>query len=138
MVAAVRVAMTVMLGAVVEQVAGLVVEGQVLLVITPKQLVDFLPSKVAIQLTRIHLRRAMMHLVVEVAEATNTEKMDVQPNLVEVLAVVAVIQVEQPLAMVLGVYSAQVAGAVAVVQKLALLVDEAEPGVSTLLAAEVL
>ena len=47
-------------------------------------------------------------------------------------------QVEQPLVMVLEVYSAQVAGAAAAVEKLALLVDEAEPGVSTPSAAEVL
>ena len=57
-------------------------EAQVVLVqmlppITAKPLVDVLPSKVATQLTRIHLRLAIMHLVAEVAEVTNTEVMDV-------------------------------------------------------------
>lgn len=70
-------ALAVMLVAVVAQAAELVPEGRVLPPITAKPLVDVLPSKVATQLTRIHLLLAIMHLVAEVAEVTNTEVMDV-------------------------------------------------------------
>ena len=69
--------MTVMLVAVAELVAVLVPEEQVLPPITVKPLVELLPSKVAIRLTRIQRRTAIMHLVAEVAEVTNTEVMDV-------------------------------------------------------------
>ena len=72
------------------------------------------------------------------AEASNTEAMATWPNMAEVLAVAVVIQVEQPLVMVLEVYSAQVAQVAAAVPNLALLVGGVVPGVSMLSAVAVL
>ena len=94
-------------------VAGLVPEEQVLPPITVKPLVEILLFKAVRKLT-------MMHLVAEVAEATNTEVMDVLLNMGEVLAEAVVIQVEQPLVMVAEVFIPLVAAEAEVVPRLAL------------------
>ena len=94
-------------------VAGLVPEEQVLPPITVKPLVEILLFKAVRKLT-------MMHLGAEVAEATNTEVMDVLLNMGEVLAEAVVIQVEQPLVMVAEVFIPLVAAEAEVVPRLAL------------------
>jgi hypothetical protein len=129
--AAERVAMTGMLGAAVAQAAELVPEGRVLPPITVKPLVEILLFKAVRKLT-------MMHLVAEVAEATNTEVMDVLLNMGEVLAEAVVIQVEQPLVMVVEVFIPLVAAEAEVVPRLALQVAGVVYGAHTAQEMEVL
>ena len=112
-------------------VAGLVPEEQVLPPITVKPLVVILLFKAVRKLT-------MMHLVAEVAEATNTEVMDVLLNMGEVLAEAVVIQVEQPLVMVAEVFIPLVAAEAEVVPRLALQVAGVVYGAHTAQGMEVL
>ena len=112
-------------------VAGLVPEEQVLPPITVKPLVEILLFKAVRKLT-------MMHLGAEVAEATNTEVMDVLLNMGEVLAEAVVIQVEQPLVMVAEVFIPLVVAEAEVVPRLALQVAGVVYGAHTAQGMEVL
>ena len=99
--------------------------------ITAKLQAETLPFRALTTLT-------MMLLVAEVAEATNTEVMDVLLNMGEVLAEAVVIQVEQPLVMVAEVFIPLVAAEAEVVPRLALQVAGVVYGAHTAQGMEVL